>query len=107
MTPKLAAETLLPVLKKNSHLFMPAAVICCIAVTIIPVPPLLLNILEPVSFSVFPSLLLFVTSSACHSIFAACRPTLHGNDGFSAAGLGLQATQRQSHFDGDDCLIWK
>jgi hypothetical protein len=68
MTTKLAAETLLPVLKKNSHLFMPVAVIGCIAVTIIPVPPLLLNILEPVSFSVFPSLLLFLTSSACHSV---------------------------------------
>ena len=71
-----AARSILPIMSRNSHLLMPVAVICTIAVMIIPLPPLLLDllitlditlsvvilmvsmyILEPVRFSVFPSLL--------------------------------------------------
>jgi len=90
---------------------MPIAVICCIAVMIIPLPPLLLDILitvditvsvvilmvsmyilEPVSFSVFPSLLLLVTLFRLSLNIAACRLILlHGGDGFSAAGQVIQS----------------
>jgi flagellar biosynthesis protein FlhA len=90
---------------------MPLAVICCIAVMIIPLPPLLLDvlitiditlsvvvlmvsmyILEPVSFSVFPSLLLLVTLFRLSLNIAACRLILlHGSDGFSAAGAVIQS----------------
>src|SRR6185295_13240428 len=85
--------------------------ICCIAVMIIPLPPLLLDILitiditlsvvvlmvsmyimEPVSFSVFPSLLLLVTLFRLSLNIAACRLILlHGSDGFSAAGAVIQS----------------
>jgi flagellar biosynthesis protein FlhA len=111
MNAELAAENLLPTLRKNSHLLMPLAVICCIAVMIIPLPPLLLDILitvditlsvvilmvsmyilEPVSFSVFPSLLLLVTLFRLSLNIAACRLILlHGNEGFSAAGEVIQS----------------
>jgi flagellar biosynthesis protein FlhA len=111
MNAELAAENLLPALRRNSHLLMPIAVICCIAVMIIPLPPLLLDILitiditisvvilmvsmyilEPVSFSVFPSLLLLVTLFRLSLNIAACRLILlHGNDGFSAAGQVIQS----------------
>ena len=111
MNAELAAESLLPILRKNSHLFMPLAVICCIAVMIIPLPPLVLDvlitvditlsvvilmvsmyILEPVSFSVFPSLLLLVTLFRLSLNIAACRLILlHGSDGFSAAGAVIQS----------------
>jgi flagellar biosynthesis protein FlhA len=111
MNAELAAENLLPALRKNSHLLMPIAVICCIAVMIIPLPPLLLDILitvditlsvvilmvsmyilEPVSFSVFPSLLLLVTLFRLSLNIAACRLILlHGSEGFSAAGEVIQS----------------
>jgi flagellar biosynthesis protein FlhA len=111
MNAELAAENILPALRKNSHLLMPIAVICCIAVMIIPLPPLLLDILitvditlsvvilmvsmyilEPVSFSVFPSLLLLVTLFRLSLNIAACRLILlHGGEGFSAAGEVIQS----------------
>jgi flagellar biosynthesis protein FlhA len=90
---------------------MPLAVICCIAVMVIPLPPLVLDILitiditlsvvilmvsmyilEPVSFSVFPSLLLLVTLFRLSLNIAACRLILlHGSDGVSAAGEVIQS----------------
>jgi flagellar biosynthesis protein FlhA len=49
-------------------------------------------ILEPVSFSVFPSLLLLVTLFRLSLNIAACRLILlHGGEGFSAAGEVIQS----------------
>jgi flagellar biosynthesis protein FlhA len=106
-----AARSILPVMSRNSHLVMPVAVICTIAVMIIPLPPLLLDILitldislsvvilmvsmyilEPVKFSVFPSLLLLVTLFRLSLNVAASRLILlHGNEGISAAGEVIQS----------------
>jgi flagellar biosynthesis protein FlhA len=106
-----AARSILPIMSKNSHLLMPVAVICTIAVMIIPLPPLLLDllitlditlsvvilmvsmyILEPVRFSVFPSLLLLITLFRLSLNVAASRLILlHGNEGISAAGGVIQS----------------
>ena len=111
MNTERTARSLLPILSRNSHLLMPLAVICSIGVMIIPLPPFLLDllitvditlsvvilmvsmyILEPVSFSVFPSLLLLVTLFRLSLNIAACRLILlHGSDGISAAGEVIQS----------------
>ncbi len=104
-------QPLLNFLAKNSHLLMPAAVICIIAVMIVPMPSVMLDLLvtlditlsvvilmvsmyiqQPVSFSVFPSLLLVVTLFRLSLNIAASRLILmHGSDGVSAAGRVIQS----------------
>jgi flagellar biosynthesis protein FlhA len=105
------SESVFPKLARNSHLIMPAAVICIIAVVIIPLPPLLLDFLislditlsviilmasmyihQPVSFSVFPSLLLIITLFRLALNISASRLILlHGNEGTSAAGHVIES----------------
>ena len=90
---------------------MPIAAVCIIAVMIIPLPPLMLDLLvtlditlsvvilmssmyieQPVSFSVFPSLLLMITLFRLALNIAASRLILlHGNEGFSAAGHVIES----------------
>ncbi len=90
---------------------MPIAVVCIIAVIIVPLPPLLLDFLislditlsviilmasmyiqQPVSFSVFPSLLLIITLFRLSLNIAASRMILlHGSEGTSAAGHVIES----------------
>src|SRR5580765_8107198 len=95
-----AARLILPIMSKNSHLLMPVAVICTIAVMIITLDITLsvvilmvsMYILEPVRFSVFPSLLLLITLFRLSLNVAASRLILlHGADGISAAGEVIQS----------------
>ena len=102
---------ILKVLAQNSHLLMPAAVICIIVVMIVPMPSLMLDMLvtlditlsviilmvsmyieQPVNFSVFPSLLLIVTLFRLSLNIAASRLILlHGSEGVTAAGRVIQS----------------
>jgi len=111
MKSQLVTQSILPALSRNSHLLMPLAVVCILAVMIIPMPPLLLDVLitsditvsviilmatmyiqQPVSFSVFPSLLLLITLFRLALNIAASRLILlHGSDGISAAGHVIQS----------------
>jgi len=111
MNRELVTQSILPVLSRHSHLLMPLAVVCILAVMIIPMPSLLLDVLitsditisviilmatmyiqQPVSFSVFPSLLLLITLFRLSLNIAASRLILlHGNEGFSAAGHVIQS----------------
>lgn len=111
MKRELITQSILPALSRNSHLLMPLAVVCILAVMIIPLPSLLLDVLitsditisviilmatmyiqQPVSFSVFPSLLLLITLFRLSLNIAASRLILlHGNEGFSAAGNVIQS----------------
>src|ERR1700757_357175 len=111
MNRQLITQSILPALSRNSHLLMPLAVVCILAVMIIPMPSLLLDVLissditvsviilmatmyiqQPVSFSVFPSLLLIITLFRLSLNIAASRLILlHGNDGISAAGHVVQS----------------
>ncbi|MFN8009162.1 MAG: flagellar biosynthesis protein FlhA [Terriglobia bacterium] len=104
-------ESILPALSRRADLLMPLAVICILAVMVIPVPPLVLDlllslditlsviilmasmyILQPVDFSVFPSLLLVITLFRLALNIAASRLILlHGDEGFSAAGHVIQS----------------
>lgn len=111
MNAELVTQSILPTLAKRSHMLMPIATVCIIAVMIIPMPTLLLDLLvtlditlsvvillasmyidQPVSFSVFPSLLLIITLFRLSLNIAASRLILlHGNEGFSAAGHVIQS----------------
>jgi flagellar biosynthesis protein FlhA len=104
-------QTILSRLGRNSHLVMPLAVVCIMAVMIIPLPPLLLDLFitvditlsviillasmyidQPVAFSVFPSLLLMITLFRLSLNIAASRLILlHGNEGVAAAGHVIQS----------------
>jgi flagellar biosynthesis protein FlhA len=108
---ELFSESLFPKLSKNAHLIMPIAVVCIIAVLIVPLPPILLDFLvslditlsviilmssmyieQPVSFSVFPSLLLIITLFRLSLNIAASRLILlHGSEGTSAAGHVIES----------------
>ncbi len=108
---ELFLQSLFPKLSRNAHLLMPIAVVCIIAVLIIPLPPLLLDFLislditlsvivlmssmyiqQPVSFSVFPSLLLIITLFRLSLNIAASRMILlHGSEGTSAAGHVIES----------------
>src|SRR5690242_6080172 len=90
----------------GSHLLAPAAVMAVVGLMIVPLPPLLLDLLlsidiglavvllltalyvrEPVEFSVFPSLLLVLTLLRLSLNVAGTRLILlHGSDGVEAAG---------------------
>src|SRR4026208_385529 len=96
---------------KASHLLAPAAVIAVVLLMIVPLPPILLDLLlsvdiglavvllltaiyvrTPVEFSVFPSLLLLLTLIRLSLNVASTRLVLmHGQDGVEAAGSVIQA----------------
>jgi flagellar biosynthesis protein FlhA len=94
-----------------SHMLAPAAVVAVVALMIVPLPPLLLDLLlsidiglavvllltaiyvkEPIEFSVFPSLLLLLTLLRLSLNVAGTRLILlHGGDGVEAAGHVIMA----------------
>jgi len=96
---------------KISHLLAPAAVVAVVLLMIVPLPPLLLDLLlsidiglavvllltaiyvrQPVEFSVFPSLLLLLTLLRLSLNVASTRLVLmHGQDGIDAAGHVIMA----------------
>jgi len=89
-----------------SHLLAPAAVVSVVALMVIPLPPIVLDLLlsidiglsvvllltaiyvrEPIEFSVFPSLLLLLTLLRLSLNVASTRLVLlHGQEGIDAAG---------------------
>src|SRR4249919_2720323 len=92
--------------QRAAHLLAPGAIIAIVGLMIVPLPPLLLDLLltidiglavvllltaiyvrEPVEFSVFPSLLLVLTLLRLSLNVAGTRLILlHGSDGIEAAG---------------------
>jgi flagellar biosynthesis protein FlhA len=96
---------------KPSHLLVPIAVLSVVLLMVVPLPPLLLDLLlsvdiglavvllltaiyvkSPVEFSVFPSLLLLLTMIRLSLNIASTRLVLlHGGDGTEAAGGVIQA----------------
>ena len=94
-----------------SHLIAPAAAVAVVALMVIPLPPLLLDLLlsidiglavvllltaiyvkEPVEFSVFPSVLLLLTLLRLSLNVASTRLVLlHGGEGIQAAGTVIMA----------------
>jgi flagellar biosynthesis protein FlhA len=97
--------------KSHMHFIAPAAVLAVVILMIVPLPPLLLDLLlsvdiglsvvllltaiyvkEPVEFSVFPSLLLVLTLLRLSLNVAGTRLILlHGSDGVEAAGHVIMA----------------
>jgi flagellar biosynthesis protein FlhA len=91
---------------RGSHLLAPAAVMAVVLLMVVPLPPLMLDLLlsidiglsvvllltviyvkQPVEFSVFPSLLLLLTLIRLSLNVASTRLILmHGQDGVDAAG---------------------
>jgi flagellar biosynthesis protein FlhA len=96
---------------KAAHLLVPIALLAVVLLMIVPLPPLLLDLLlsvdiglavvllltaiyvkSPVEFSVFPSLLLLLTMIRLSLNIASTRLVLlHGGDGTEAAGSVIQA----------------
>lgn len=96
---------------KATHLLAPAAVVTVVALMVVPLPPLLLDLLlsidiglavvllltsiyvrQPVEFSVFPSLLLLLTLLRLSLNVASTRLVLmHGGEGIEAAGDVIMA----------------
>src|SRR5688500_19958378 len=96
---------------KASHLLAPGAVMMVVLLLVVPLPPLLLDLLlsidiglavvlllttiyvkQPVEFSVFPSLLLLLTLIRLSLNVASTRLVLmHGQDGVEAAGHVIMA----------------
>jgi len=96
---------------KPSHLLVPIALLAVVLLMVVPLPPLLLDLLlsvdigmavvllltaiyvkSPVEFSVFPSLLLLLTMIRLSLNIASTRLVLlHGGDGTEAAGSVIQA----------------
>jgi len=92
--------------RRATHLLAPAAIIAVVLIMVVPLPPLLLDLLlsvdiglavvllftaiyvkQPVEFSVFPSLLLLLTLIRLSLNVASTRLVLlNGGDGISAAG---------------------
>jgi flagellar biosynthesis protein FlhA len=101
----------LPVLTKNSDLFMAVAVVAILVFMIIPLPAMLLDLLisfnitfaliillasmytlRPLELSAFPSILLLITLFRLSLNVASTRIILiHGNEGSMAAGKVIQA----------------
>src|SRR5215475_9675211 len=95
----------------GSHLLAPVAVVAVVGLMIVPLPPLLLDLLlsvdiglavvllltalyvrEPIEFSVFPSLLLLLTLLRLSLNVAGTRLILlHGGEGVEAAGHVIMA----------------
>ena len=100
-----------PIAKNNSDLFFAFAVVMAIIMVVIPLPPILLDILisfnitmalvvvlitmytlEPLHFSIFPTLLLITTLfRLALSISATRLILLHGTDGPQAAGKVIES----------------
>jgi flagellar biosynthesis protein FlhA len=100
-----------PQTSKATHLLVPIALLAVVLLMIVPLPPLLLDLLlsvdiglavvllltaiyvkSPVEFSVFPSLLLLLTMIRLSLNIASTRLVLlHGGDGTEAAGSVIQA----------------
>ena len=96
---------------KASHLLAPGAIMATVVLMIVPLPPLLLDLLlsvdiglavvlmltaiyvkQPVEFSVFPSLLLMLTLIRLSLNVASTRLVLmHGHEGVEAAGHVIMA----------------
>src|SRR5918994_590811 len=96
---------------KASHLLAPGAVMAVVLLMIVPLPPIMLDLLlsidiglavvllltaiyvrQPVEFSVFPSLLLLLTLIRLSLNVASTRLVLmHGQDGVEAAGHVIMA----------------
>jgi flagellar biosynthesis protein FlhA len=96
---------------KASHLLAPGAVMAVVVLMVVPLPPLLLDLLlsidiglavvlllttiyvrQPVEFSVFPSLLLLLTLIRLSLNVASTRLVLmHGHEGVEAAGHVIMA----------------
>jgi flagellar biosynthesis protein FlhA len=101
----------LPAITKNSDLFMAVAVVAILVFMIIPLPPILLDLLisfnitfaliillasmytlRPLELSAFPSILLLITLFRLSLNVASTRIILiHGNEGSMAAGKVIQA----------------
>src|SRR5919197_344080 len=97
--------------RRASHLLAPAAVIAVVLLMVVPLPPLMLDLLlsidiglsvvllltviyvkQPVEFSVFPSLLLLLTLIRLSLNVASTRLILmHGQEGVEAAGAVIMA----------------
>jgi flagellar biosynthesis protein FlhA len=106
-----AQNQAIPQIFEKAHLVIPVAVMCILLMMILPVPSILLDllislnitlsiiivlvsmyILQPVNFSVFPSLLLIVTLFRLALNVASTRLILlHGSEGEEAAGRVIQA----------------
>src|ERR1041384_6457487 len=96
---------------RPSHLLVPAAVLAVVLLMVVPLPPMLLDLLlsvdialavvllltsiyvkSPIEFSVFPSLLLLLTMIRLSLNIASTRLVLlHGGEGTEAAGGVIQA----------------
>ena len=105
------ATTTARTLPKYTHLVAPAAAISVVLLMVLPLPPLLLDVLlsidiglavvllltavyvrEPIEFSVFPSLLLLLTMFRLALNVASTRLVLlHGAEGVDAAGNVIMA----------------
>ena len=101
----------LPAAAKNSDLFMAVAVVAMLVFMVIPLPPMLLDLLisfnitfamvillasmytlRPLELSAFPSILLLITLFRLSLNVASTRIILiHGNEGSMAAGKVIQA----------------
>ena len=106
---RLAAQ--IPIISKNSDMLMAFVVISILAFMIIPLPPVLIELLllfnitfsltillvgmyiiKPLEFSAFPSVLLIVTLFRLSLNIASTRIILlHGNEGIMAAGKVIKA----------------
>src|SRR5581483_11000469 len=102
----MAAPSTRPVPRRGTQLLAPAAVMAVVLLMIVPLPPLVLDLLlsidiglsvvllltviyvrQPVEFNVFPSLLLLLTLVRLSLNVASTRLILmHGQDGIEAAG---------------------
>ncbi len=107
----MAEATTINTLQKNSDLFFAFAVVMAIIMVVIPLPPFLLDVLislnitmalvvvlitmytlEPLHFSIFPTLLLITTLfRLALSISATRLILLHGTDGSQAAGRVIES----------------
>ena len=104
-------ETLLKVLKRSGEWTVPIAAVTMVFVMLVPMPSMILDllltfsiaasvlvlltaiqVLRPVQFSVFPSLILLLTLMRLSLDLASTRRILlHGNEGTSAAGAVIEA----------------
>ncbi len=107
----MAEAALLNTIQKNSHFFVAFSVAMVVVMLVIPLPPIILDILisfnitlalvvvlitmytlEPLHFSIFPTLLLITTLFRLALNVSATRLILlHGNDGPSAAGKVIES----------------
>ncbi|MGC2816446.1 MAG: flagellar biosynthesis protein FlhA [Candidatus Acidiferrum sp.] len=107
----MAAEAAIPKPANSAEWFIPVATVATVFVMLVPVPAIVIDlflavsitlgvvvllsalyILKPVEFSVFPSLLLFLTLFRISlNIASSRRILLHGTEGAAAAGSVIQS----------------